>query len=112
MIVCEPVLASIAVVYRQQLEICVVLESEFAILSTNVAVCAELDRATSALDEEKTLPGSPACSTFGPDVHAVNHGWSDESLRTVLKCMFVCVKIKIHMLICMYVYHKKKTWCC
>lgn len=76
---CVPVLASIAAVYRQQLKICVVLDSEFAILSTNAALCAEHDRATSALDKEKTLPGPPACGTFGPDVRAVNLGWSYKS---------------------------------
>ena len=51
-IVCAPVLASLSVVYRQQLEpleICIV-----AIPSTHVTVCAELDRATSALDDEDT----------------------------------------------------------
>jgi hypothetical protein len=50
--VCAPVLASLSVVYRQQLEpleICIV-----AIPSTHVTVCAELDRATSALDDEDT----------------------------------------------------------
>ena len=64
-------LASLAVVNYQKLEICVVLEC--AILSAHVGICTELDRATSALDEEKTLPGIPACSTFGPQVNSVDH---------------------------------------
>ena len=70
-VVCETAFASLAVVYCQKLEICVVLES--AILSTHVGICAELDRATRALDEEKTLPGIPAGGTFGPQVNSVDH---------------------------------------
>jgi hypothetical protein len=69
--VCDTVLASLAVMYRKKLEIRVVLES--AILSTHVGICTELDRATSALDEEKTLPGIPAGGTFGPQVNSVDH---------------------------------------
>ena len=70
-VVCETVLSSLDVVYCQKLEICVVLES--AILSTHVGICTELDRATRALDEEKTLPGIIAGHTFGIPVNSVDH---------------------------------------
>ena len=80
-VVCETVLSSLDVVYCQKLEICVVLES--AILSTHVGICAELDRATRALDEEKTLPGIPAGGTFGPPLDSLdsNHNTKREEYK-------------------------------
>lgn len=78
-ILCEPLLASMAVVNCQQLETFVffnfvILWRNVVILLTHVGFRAEFDRAARALDEEKTLPGLHACGACGPEgiAHSIN----------------------------------------